>query len=172
MIDARLLRRALAADPTWATQFDDAWERATTRVHLAVFVEPFLQYVLDGSKTVESRFSVKATAPYDRVAPGDILLLKRSGGPVVGVCRVADVWQYELDAATWRYIKQQFARALRVDGSNFLEQKSHASFATLIRIDQVLPIQAVPCEKRDRRGWVVLRDLESQRTLFADAKRT
>lgn len=171
MIDARLLRRALAGDPTWVTQFDDAWERAVTRIHLAVFVEPFLQYVLDGTKTVESRFSVNATAPYDRVASGDILLLKRSGGPVVGVCRAADVWQYELNPTTWKHIKRQFARALRVEGSNFLENKSHASFATLIRIEGVLSIPDVPCAKRDRRGWVVLRDRESQRNLFVGSKR-
>lgn len=167
MIDIRQLRAALSADAYWSRLLSNAWDGAAARVHLAVFVQPFLGYVLDGSKTVESRFSVNATSPYGRVTAGDLLLLKRSGGPIVGVSRAADVWQYELNRHAWQQIKRQFSQALRLDGSDFLERKANASFATLILLDHVRPIAPVLCEKRDRRGWVVLRDKESQRSLFS-----
>jgi hypothetical protein len=166
VIDLTALRAALSCDRTWIKEFDDAWEKAVSRIHLAVFLEPFLRYVLDGSKTVESRFSVRGAPPYRRAAAGDILLLKRSGGPIVGICRAADVWHYELNARSWRQIERRFGRALRVEDSGFLEQKSHTSFATLIRLDRVLSIPAVGCQKKDRRGWVVVRDTEAQPTLF------
>src|SRR5271169_6453922 len=66
-------------------------------IHLAVFIEPFLGYVLDGTKTVESRFSINRCAPFGKVSQGDVLLLKRAGGPVVGITRVLAVWSYHLD---------------------------------------------------------------------------
>jgi hypothetical protein len=54
----------------------------TSAVHLAILVEPFLGYILDGSKTVESRFSNRQCAPFGRVRIGDIILLKGASGPV------------------------------------------------------------------------------------------
>ena len=49
------------------------WTRKLTmgtpvQVHLAVMVEPYLSRVLDGSKTIESRFSRKKIAPWGRVS--------------------------------------------------------------------------------------------------------
>ena len=66
-------------------------------VHLAIFVEPYLELVLAGKKTIESRFSANRCPPYNAVKKGDLLLLKRSGGPVVGVATVGQVWSYDLD---------------------------------------------------------------------------
>lgn len=40
-------------------------------LHLAVFVEPYLGYILEGKKTVESRFGMRRSAPYGQVAAGD-----------------------------------------------------------------------------------------------------
>jgi hypothetical protein len=36
-------------------------------VHLAVFVELFLSSLLDGTKTIESRFGLRRSAPFGRV---------------------------------------------------------------------------------------------------------
>ena len=68
-----------------------------TSVHLAILREPYLDFILRGEKTVESRFSSRQCSPYKRVAAGDILVLKRQSGPVLGLCRVAHAWFYELD---------------------------------------------------------------------------
>jgi hypothetical protein len=121
-----------------------------------VFVEPFLAYVLDGSKTVESRFSVNRCAPFGKVSQGDVILLKRAGGPIVGIARVRTVWSYELDDSSWAMIQERFAKALRAQDPEFWERKRRASYATLMLIDQVLELEPVDWEKRDRRGWVVV----------------
>lgn len=130
----------------------------TVAVHLAVFVEPFLRYVLEGRKTVESRFSVRPIPPYRSVAKGDVILLKRSGGPVVGMCEAAEAWDYVLDPTTWRSIRAEYAVALCAQDAIFWSQRQHARYATLIRIANVRRLE-VPFEvpKRDRRGWVVFR---------------
>ena len=41
-------------------------------LHVAVFVEPYLTFVLDGRKTVESRFGVYRNPPYQSIREGDI----------------------------------------------------------------------------------------------------
>ena len=128
-------------------------------IHLAVFVEPFLGYVLDGSKTVESRFSVNRCAPFGKVSQGDVVLLKRAGGPVVGIARVRTVWSYELDKSSWTVIRKRFAAALRAQDPEFWERRQGASYATLMLLDQVLELNPVEWEKRDRRGWVVVRSV-------------
>ena len=78
-----------------------------------MFVQPFLGYVLDGSKTVESRFSVKRCAPFEKVSQGDVVLLKGAGGPVVGIARVRTVWSFDLDETSWGVIRERFAKRVR-----------------------------------------------------------
>jgi len=131
--------------------------RNNVGLHLAVVLEPYLRFILDGSKQVESRFSRNGCAPFERVAAGDVVLLKRSSGPVIGFCRVSDVWNYRLTQGSLDAIKDRFGAAI-CPQPGFWEQRRDAGFATLMRIDAVqqLPEMAIP--KRDRRGWVVLRD--------------
>lgn len=143
---------AMGGDPYWGRRFA---EHQFT-IHLAIFVEPFLQYVLDGKKTVESRFSVNRCAPYRRVHPGDAIVLKRSGGPVVAICEVTQAWDYELDLTSWQEIRVQFTNALCAQDPSFWTDRKDASYATLLRIDHVTPLVPLVCAKQDRRGWVVL----------------
>jgi len=67
------------------------------KIHLAVFVEPFLTFVLEGRKTVESRFSIHRRPPFGCVRSGDLVLIKESGGPIVAMAEVSRVWYYQLD---------------------------------------------------------------------------
>jgi cytidylate kinase len=124
-------------------------------VHVAIFIEPFLKYLLDGRKTVESRFSRTRRAPFKQVHPGDIILLKRTGGPIVGLCRVAQVWSYVLNPSSWKEVKQ-FASSICAD-SSFWTDRAKANYATLIRIDNVQRITPLRLEKQSRLGWLVLR---------------
>lgn len=125
-------------------------------IHLAVFVEPYLTFLLQGKKTIESRFSVNKHAPFEQVQEGDIIVLKKSSGPVCGVCRVAHVWFYRLDPNTWSEIKG-YAEKLCMDNSEFWEKKKAASFATLMQVEHVRRIQEFDIDKLDPRSWVVLR---------------
>lgn len=129
---------------------------ASFSIHLAILVEPYLEFILDGRKTIESRFSVHRCAPYNRVHRGDVILLKRSGGPILGVCQVANAWFYELDPKSWQDIRTEFTQALCAQDPRFWKDRARASFATLIRLQHVFAITPIQCMKRDRRGWVIL----------------
>ena len=126
-------------------------------VHLAVLREPYLEFIFRGEKTVESRFSRRRCAPYNVVVAGDVLILKRQSGPVLGLCRVAQAWFYELDPRSWKMIREDFTAALRAEDPEFWRDREGASFATLMSIDQIKRLPAIECGKRDRRGWVLLR---------------
>jgi hypothetical protein len=125
--------------------------------HLAVFVEPFLSYVLDGSKTVESRFSINDAAPYRKVRKGDVILIKSSGGPVVGIAEVGQAIFYGLDASALAGIRDRFGAALRIDGDEFWDSRKGACYATLMELTKVSTTPDIECEKRDKRGWVTLK---------------
>lgn len=153
----KALGQALKKDTFWQRYLhsvDDA--RATYSLHVAVMVEPFLTYMLEGRKTVESRFSQRRTAPFNKIKPGDIILLKKAGGPIVAVCLAQDTWFYRLDPVSWKTIKQDFADYICAQDPMFWLEREKASFATLIKVGQVTPIKNISIEKRDRRGWVVL----------------
>ena len=125
-----------------------------TGVHLGIFVEPFLAAILDGRKTVESRFGVHRCAPFDRVSAGDVILLKRSGGPVVGVAFAGKARYFELDADKLEDIRERYAARIYAEDDEFWEARAEKRFATLIDIDEVATIETFEIDKRDRRGWV------------------
>jgi hypothetical protein len=150
------------------TPFADAFAtNGSVGIHLAIFVEPYLDLLLQGKKTIESRFSVNKHAPFEQVRKGDILVLKKSSGPVCGLCKVANVWFYRLDPSTWPDIERH-AEALCMDGSSFWEKKRAASFATLMQVEDVHRIEEFAIDKEDPRSWVIIKRTApaEQGTLF------
>ena len=155
-----LLKRSTDGHQFWAEYLEklSVSEPIPFSVHLAILLEPYLQYVLDGTKTVESRFSKNRIAPYNMVEPGDVVLLKKvAARSISGVCVVRKVWFYQLNPETWSQIRNGFSRALRADDPSFWERREMAQFATLMRIAEVHPLPPIEVPKRDRRGWVILR---------------
>jgi hypothetical protein len=143
----------------------DAWREHLTpfdrqqtgcNLHLAIFTEPYLTLLLQGHKTVESRFSQRRCVPFGRVAKGDLIVLKRTGGPIVGLCRVRKVWSYKLTPHRLHLIQRRFSRRLGVQDDSFWAARRSSAYATLIAIEGVTALPAIRLAKRDRRGWVTL----------------
>lgn len=164
------IKTRIQSDTFW-NAYLKSWSMAAStpfKVHLAIFVPPYLDYILSGKKTVESRFSANKCAPYGRVNRGDVLLLKKSGGPIVGLCQVSNVWTYQLDSESWKDIRNDYAESLCAQDPDFWTDRKHASFATLMRIKHAVSIEPIFIDKHDRRGWVVLgidHKVMKQRTL-------
>ena len=158
------LRRALAFDEFWKATLDPVREN-TFNLHLAIFREPYLGFILEGRKTVETRFARRPCPPYKRVTDGDILILKQAGGPVLGVCIIEKVWLYEVDAASLGVIKKKFGNAICPADGAFWEERKDAVCATLMLIGHVTRALDISFEKRDRRGWVVMEKSASQNLL-------
>jgi hypothetical protein len=159
---------AVKSDSFWKEYFGCALKEGTKSkvLHLAIFIEPYLKYILDGKKTVESRFSSRLQPPFNLINKGDIVLLKRSGGYVHGICRVSNVWFYELEPKTWKDIKNNFANAICPATADFWDKRVHALYATLIRIRDVYEFDPICCNKQDRRGWVIMNKCVENKLLF------
>ncbi len=159
-----------------ATIDNDFWRDALANVshgpysvhglHLAILVQPYLQYILDGAKTVESRFSMYRIPPFGKVHEGDIVLLKQTGGPICGMCTIRQVWYYRIDVKSWREIRGRFTQALCAEDPAFWEARRKAEYATLMRIDNATRLPPIRIKKNDRRGWVVLAPRSEQTALY------
>jgi hypothetical protein len=162
LVQNHLLWRAVAGSPFWESYLASVASSNATRIHLGVFVEPYLRYIISGVKTVESRFSRNAVAPFRRVGAGDVLLLKRSGGAVEAIAYVSNAWSYRLAREVWARIRGEFASAMCVS-EEFLRGRRDASYVTLMQLKEVRAIEPLSVGKRDRRGWVVLYDPMGER---------
>ena len=149
----------LGSDSRWHSILDRIDDpECSQRAHLAILNEPYLSYIMERRKTIESRFSRRRVAPFDQVRDRDLLLLKCQGGPVIGVAEVAHSESYVLDPQTWSFIRERFSVALCAEDPDFWSERSEARYATLMKLSHVMPILPIEVEKSDRRPWVVLGD--------------
>lgn len=133
-------------------------EMSGRRVHLAILREPYMGRVERGEKTIESRWGRVQCAPHGRVFSGDIIVFKRTGGPIRGWAPVMSA--HTLEGLTPPQVRELVARMrpyLGV-GDDFAATVEGARYATLIGLGPFHPLDAghVTIGKTDRRGWVVL----------------
>ena len=119
--------------------------------------EPWLRLVLDGHKTVESRFSKRPVAPHGAVRAGDLVLFKRPAGPLCGASEITAVEFHQLEGGTTDELQGHHGAGLCADKTFWLE-RSEARYVTLMTLTHVREISEVYIDKRDRRGWVVLEE--------------
>lgn len=159
-----VLRRGVEGDAFWQKYLE--LDSKKVNVHLGIFVEPYLQYILDGKKTLESRFSINRTAPYNKVYDGDILLLKRSSGPIVGICYINKAFSLRLKCSSINEIRERYELALCIESADFWYRKKDSKYATLMEIKQVTVIKSeINFIKKDRRGWIVLQTNSNQQSI-------
>lgn len=71
-------------------------------IHLGIFSEPYLTYMLDGKKTIESRFSKNRILPYNQISKEDVVIVKKFSGDVLAYFTVKEVLFFSL---TFRLMK-------------------------------------------------------------------
>jgi hypothetical protein len=105
---------------------------------------------------VESRFGVHRRPPYRCIDPNDIILLKRSGGPIVGVAQAVAATFHQLSPAVLSDIRDRFACRLFALDEEFWESRAEKQYATLIELKDPAEVTPFPFPKRDRQGWVII----------------
>ena len=128
--------------------------------HLAIFTQPWLDLILDGRKTIDSRLTKVRCAPYRKISIGDVVYMKESVGLVKGQFIAAKIETYEnltpqiLNNINSQYLSEIFAD---LDFEEFRKKWHSAKYATLIHITNVHTFKKpFPFPKRDRRAWVLL----------------
>lgn len=123
--------------------------------HLGVFKEPYLSYMLEGKKTIESRFSKQKRSPYKRIKKGDIVFIKRSSGPVIGYFIVKDVLFFNLYEISIDELKKKYANSLCVN-EEFWKEKKNSHYATLLFISKLISFEPFKINKRGMQTWIEL----------------
>lgn len=126
--------------------------------HLAVLTMPYLEKIVAGQKTIESRFSRVRMPPFNKVRPGDVVFLKEVGGPVHAIALASHVQFFgPLGQGEAEQIMEEYRHGLQLD-SDFKTAKQDSLYASLISLEVVLPLKPLQVIKIDRRSWVALAD--------------
>ncbi|MFW5682077.1 MAG: ASCH domain-containing protein [Phycisphaeraceae bacterium] len=126
-------------------------------IHVAILKPPYLAAILRGDKTVESRLTTTPQPPLDRVAPGERLFLKASGGPFLATAIAGEVHFYrDLDRSKMRGLCRQYRE--RVGGDDdYWRSKADSRFATFIALRDVEPMDVGPSYRTiNMKAWYVL----------------
>lgn len=126
--------------------------------HVGIFTPDIAELVLNGKKTIESRFSKSKIAPFGVISSGDLVYIKPSGKDIIGQFRVNKVIFYDgLNKDDIKALKEQFGQKVAVS-DKFWKEKEDSNYATLIFITEVTRFLTSPIRfsKKDQRGWVVL----------------
>ena len=147
-------------DPAWMRNLSglSASERGGL-LHLAVMQQPWLNQLLKREKTIESRWSAKRMSAYRTIGRDDLIALKESSGPVVGLAMPTEVQHVELDCpGAWDRVRR-LAGQLCVDDAFYAAQWAKgAKYVALIWIGAVLELTPFWIPKTDRHAWVVFGD--------------
>lgn len=150
--DADVLRADLGE-----IELPDELRRRAPVSHLAVLREPYVSAVIDGTKSIESRLSQTRQRPFASVAPGDRLLIKFSGGPVVAQAEVMHVRYFAaLNARRLAGLRREFGRGIAAADSYWRARRG-ARYATLLWMRNVRELpRPVYVPRLFGSAWVVL----------------
>lgn len=125
------------------------------KIHLGIFSEPYLTYMLDGKKTIESRFSKNRIVPYNKITKDDIVIIKKSSGDVLGYFTIKNVLFFDLNTVSINEIKEKYYKQLCVD-EEFWITKKNSNYATLIIIDKLYKLKPFHINKKGMQTWIIL----------------
>lgn len=125
-------------------------------LHLGIFTEPYLTYMLDGKKTIESRFSKNKILPYNQISKNDIVIVKKSRGNIVAYFTIKEVLFFNLSHTPINEIREKYNKQLCVN-EDFWISKSNSNYATLIIIDKINKINPFHINKKGMQTWIKLK---------------
>ncbi len=129
--------------------------------HLVILRQGYLEAILEGRKTIESRFTMNRRAYWGRILYGDRLFIKQSSGPVCATAKVTKVHYYEdLTAEKVERLKGQYNRQI-LGEDDYWQSKSSCRYGVLVWLSEVKSIKPIWINKRDWRAWVVLSEKEN-----------
>lgn len=126
-------------------------------IHVAVLLKPYLDLILEGTKTIECRLTQQALAPFEQIDPGERIYFKQSSGPYRAMA-VADEVLFECDLTPNRVrdLERDYNEFIRGE-KHFWQLKRNSRFLTLIWLREVQPIEVGPdIPPLQGRAWAVL----------------
>ncbi len=124
-------------------------------LHLAILRPPYLDRIVAGTKTIESRFNTKRAAPFGTVAVGDLVLLKGSGKPIMNFFFASAVHSINLVGEPLEEVRRQYGEGIQAENEEeFWRDRASAAYATLVEVGERGSVPPLVVVKKDQRGWV------------------
>lgn len=129
--------------------------------HIAILRQPFFDMVLNGEKTIESRWALHKVAPFNKIKQGDLILLKETGKPVNATAIAGRVEFFELTPKIAEDIKSKWGKEIGTDKFANWEEILTKKYCTLIWLKDVKRIAPLKVKRSSGAGWIVLDDVEN-----------
>ena len=124
--------------------------------HIAILRQPFYDMILRGEKTIESRWSQKKIAPYQKIKKGDTILFKLTGKDVTAKVKVEKVKFFELTPIIAEQIAIEYGKQIGVEKFEDWQTTKQKRYCTLIWLKDVTAIEPIKVQRSNGAGWIVL----------------
>lgn len=124
--------------------------------HLVILKKEYIDAIISGEKTIESRLTLSRRAYWRKILYGDTLFIKQSSGPVRATAKVLKVRYYEgLTPGKIEQLKEQYNRYV-LGADEYWQSKIDSKYCVMVWLGEVEEIEPVWINKKDWRAWVVL----------------
>jgi len=119
--------------------------------HIAIMNKSWklIPKILDGSKTIESRWYVNRVKPWNSINPGDHIYFKNSGEPITASAEVSKVLQLDnLDKTKFTEIMKEYADNIQLLSREYNEYYQSQNYCILIFLKDAKPLQPFNVSKK------------------------
>lgn len=117
--------------------------------HLAILSKrrKLLGPILEGRKSIESRWYASRRAPWDRIVPGDTVYFKETGDPVRAKATVSRVLQFDLRERPARSILKEYCDRILISPGD--SSWAHGKrYCILVFLEDPRPVAPFEIDKR------------------------
>jgi len=132
--------------------------------HIAIMHKAFLDKIIAGTKTIESRWYVTKRAPYGKISCRDKIFFKISGGPFTTTANVVDAKFFDLKHTSIKELYEQYGRAI---GFNSLQEmidytkgKNYCTLAFLEDVKQIAPFSIDKTGFGNANAWITVKHID------------
>lgn len=126
--------------------------------HAVILKRPYLDAILAGTKTIESRITRTAQPPYRAVTPGERLFLKVSAGPWMATALAGHIeFHNDLTPAKVDALRDRYRPTVGGDDA-YWAGKRDCRYATFVTLMGVEPLDVGPPYARSLKAWHVVDD--------------
>ena len=126
-------------------------------IHVAILKQPYIDAILAGRKTVESRMTINRQPPFEQISTGERLYFKQSAGPFRAIATAGHI-EFHANVTPDQFQRLEQRMRPRVGGDDaYWTGKQKSRYLTFIDLCDVEPIDLGPAYPKSAwRAWHIL----------------
>ncbi len=137
--------------------------------HLAILKKKWLEKILSGEKTIESRWYKQRRTPYQKIAKGDVIYFKEAGKPVTARATVQEALFFDmLTEEKIRNILTRYGKQINMN-LGVIPKLLDKKYCTLVVLENVEKIQPFAINKKGygvQAAWITVENIETIKHSF------